>query len=277
MKLRFNWEVLYQEIDSDRRMRLFTLENHVLTVAGKAADDGGYGIQYLYPLGLTWIITNCSIEMQELPKAGDHLVFETWIESNAHMLSVRNFRIYKLKDSPLSTEGRNETASLNFKLSTLNSSLLGRAKTTWAVLDLKKREIVNVFDHPVFQNIVDGEVLDMPKMGRMLPINSPLSTKGRNETASLNSQLSTINYSMIDYNNHLNSCKYPELMLDVYKPDWFNEPFRFDIRYVKEMHLGQTIETMAQIEENKVRFQQKDETGAIVCSAKIEKLQKNEV
>ncbi len=249
MKQTYTWEVLYQEIDADRRMRLFTLENHILTIAGKVADEYGFGQQYLFKQGQTWIITHCSIQMQELPQAGDVLVFETWVESNAHMLSVRDFRIYKAK-----------------------RELIGQAKTTWAVFDLEKREIVNVFDQPAFQGIVDGEVLDMPKMPRIPSLNFQLSTEGCNETSSIHFQLSTINYSSVDYNNHCNSCKYPEFMLDVYKPEWLNKPFRFDIRYVHEMRLGQRIETLAQVEENKVCYQQKDESGRIVCTAQIESL-----
>lgn len=257
MKLRYTWEVLYQEIDADKRMRLVALENHLLIVAGKAADEYGFGQQYLFKQGLTWIITNCSIEMQELPQAGDIIVFETWVESNAHMLSVRDYRIYKHSASP-STEGGQEEV------------LIGRAKTVWAVFDLTKREIVNVFDQPAFQDIVDGDVLDLPRPSRMVSIN----TTSSDAQSTILTQQSTIHYSCVDYNNHCNSCKYPEFMLNVYKPDWLCKPFRFDIRYVHEMRLGQAIETIAKVEEKKVLYQQQDEIGRIVCSAQIESLEK---
>ncbi len=262
MKQKYTWEVLYQEIDADRRMRLFSLENHILTVAGKVADENGFGQQYLFKQGLTWIITNCSIEVHELPKAGEVIVFETWIESNAHMLSVRDFRLYK------------DTGYWNPDLDEMTEEernakriLIGRAKTTWAVLDLNKREIVNIFDQPVFHDVVDGEVLEMSRPSRMIPF-TPSSQLPYTSTP--------IHYSCVDYNNHCNSCKYPEFMLDVYKPEWLDKPFRFDIRYVHEMRLGQTIETVAKVEEKKVIYQQKDETGRIVCSAQIESLANDE-
>lgn len=267
MKLRYTWEVLYQEIDADKRMRLVALENHLLIVAGKAADEYGFGQQYLFKQGLTWIITHCSIEMQELPQANDVIVFETWVESNAHMLSTRDFRIYK--DTGYWDPGWEE---LDEKEMEAKRILIGKAKTTWAVLDLTKREIVNVFDQQVFQDIVDGEVLDMPRPSRMIPFN----TTTPDAQSTIHTQQSTILYSSVDYNNHCNSCKYPEFMLNVYKPDWLSKPFRFDIRYVHEMKLGQTIETAVKVEEKKVCYQQKDETGRIVCSAQIESLQKGE-
>lgn len=259
MKLRYTWNVLYQEIDADRHMRLVALENHLLIVAGKAADEYGYGQQYLAKQGLTWIITHCAIEMQELPQANDVIVFETWVESNAHMLSVRDFRIYK--DTGYWDPGWEE---LDEKEMEAKRILIGKAQTTWAVFNLEKREIVNVFDQPAFHDIVDGEVLDMPHPSRMIPFDpTPLFPHAS----------TPIHYSSVDYNNHCNSCKYPEFMLDIYKPEWLNKPFRFDIRYAHEIRLGQTIETVAKVEEKKVNYQQKDEFGRIVCSAQIESLE----
>ena len=61
------------------------------------------------------------------------------------MLSVRDFRIYN------KVQG-NDNDELQ---------LIGCAKIVWAVLDLTSREIVNVFQLPIFEDSVDGEVLNM--------------------------------------------------------------------------------------------------------------------
>lgn len=270
MKQRYTWEVLYQEIDADKRMRLPALESHLLIVAGKVADEYGYGQRYLNKQNLSWIVTNCSIEMQEMPQAGDILVIETWIESNAHMLSVRDFRLYKdtgYWDPDLDEMDEKEREKRRI--------LIGRAKTTWAVLDLEKREIFNAFNQSAFDNIVDGEVLDMPKAARMTPI-TPTPSATDSPTSFLLDNATHVSYSCVDYNDHCNSCKYPEFMLDVFKPDWLNKPFRFDIRYVREVRRGQMIETIAKVEEKKVSYQQEDEHGHIVCSAQIESLAETE-
>ena len=66
-----------------------------MEVAGQAADELGYGIAVMHPRGLGWILSRLSLEMYELPRHNDPIRFETWIESNAHMLSTRDFRIYK--------------------------------------------------------------------------------------------------------------------------------------------------------------------------------------
>ena len=150
MKYRYNYIVQYQDIDDTRRLRLHTMENRLLIVAGKVADEIGIGIPYLLQHNCTWIITHLNLEMLYLPTHGEELIFETWIEQNAHMLSVRNFRIYKKEED--------------------GERLIGCCKTVWAVLERDKREIVNLFDMTVFKEAVDGEVLKMNRAQRMLPL-----------------------------------------------------------------------------------------------------------
>lgn len=232
---RYSFKVQYQEIDAERKLRLHALQNHILSVAGLAADEGGFGIRYLYPKGLTWIITNMSLEMQSMPTAGDELTIETWVEQNQHMLSVRNYKIYK--------EG----------------ALIGRAKTVWAVLDLKERAIVNVFGEAPFQGVEEPVSLEMARQPRMVPINAGLTHPHK------------IEYGDVDYNNHCNSCKYTELMLNALKPAWLSQGFRFDIKYAKEIYLGDTLFTLVEETADGVRYQQKDAEGTILCSARIEK------
>ena len=146
MKYNYEYEIKYQEVDGRKKLRLFNLENYLLEVAGTVADELGFGIANLHPKGLTWILTRVSVEMYELPTHCERVRFETWIESNAHMLSTRDFRIY-IKESK---DG--------------GWRLIGQCKSVWAVLDLEKREIVNIFDDPMFEGCVDGEVLEMPRV-----------------------------------------------------------------------------------------------------------------
>ena len=120
MKYSYEFEIKYQEVDDRKKLRLFNLENYLLEVAGKVADELGFGIAQLHPMGLTWIITRLSVEMTELPGPTDHIRIETWVEGTAHMLSTRDFRIYS------------------------GDRLIGKCKSVWAVLDLEKREIVRV-------------------------------------------------------------------------------------------------------------------------------------
>ena len=233
MKYSYNYEIKYQEVDGKKKLRLFNLENYLLEVAGTVADELGFGIANLHPRGVTWILTRLSVEMYELPTHCEKVRFETWIESNAHMLSTRDFRIYS------------------------GDKLIGQCKSVWAVLDLEKREIVNIFDDPIFEGCVDGEVLDMPRV-RMTTIPEPTGCVPHK-----------VLYSDIDYNGHCNSCRYLQAMTDAYLPDYYGKKVRLDINYSKEAMLGETLQTNYLITEDGVQYQQKNEAGETSCSAKI--------
>ena len=70
MKYRHSYVVQYQDIDDTRRLRLHTMENRLLIVAGKVADEIGIGIPYLMQHNCTWIITHLNLEMLYLPTHG---------------------------------------------------------------------------------------------------------------------------------------------------------------------------------------------------------------
>ena len=233
MKYSYEYEIKYQEVDGKKKLRLFNLENYLLEVAGTVADELGFGIAKLHPMGLTWILTRMSIEMNELPTHCEKIRIETWIESNVHMLSTRNFRIYS------------------------GERLIGQVKSVWAVLDLEKREIVNVFNEPMFEGCVDGEVIEMAKV-RMTTIPEPTGVVPHK-----------VVYSDIDYNGHCNSCRYLQAMTDAYLPDYYGKKVRLDISYSKEAMLGETLQTNYLITEDGVQYQQKNENNETSCSAKI--------
>lgn len=233
MKYTYSYDIKYQEVDGRKKLRLFNLENYLLEVAGTVADQLGFGISKLHPMGLTWILTRLSVEMYELPTHCEHITFETWIESNAHMLSTRDFRIYS------------------------GDRLIGVCKSVWAVLDLDKREIVNIFDHPMFADCVDGEVIDLPRV-RMTTIPEPSGIAPH-----------SVVYSDIDYNGHCNSCRYLQAMTDAYLPDYYGKRVRLDINYQKEAMLGEQLQTLWLVTSDGVQYQQKNPHGETSCSAKI--------
>ncbi|MBR6066119.1 MAG: hypothetical protein IKP57_06835 [Paludibacteraceae bacterium] len=233
MKYNYEYEIKYQEVDGNKKLRLFNLENYLLEVAGTVADQLGFGIAQLHPKGLTWILTRLSLEMYELPTHCEKVRFETWIESNAHMLSTRNFRIYS------------------------GDKLIGQCKSVWAVLDLQKREIVNIFDDPIFADSVDGDVIEMARV-RMTTLPEPTGCMPHK-----------IVYSDIDYNGHCNSCRYLQAMMDTYLPDYYGKKIRLDINYSKEVMLGDELQTYYLVSADGVQYQQKNQNGETSCSAKI--------
>lgn len=237
MKYSYEYTIRYQDVDETKHLRWVALEEYLLEIAGTVADNLGFGIARLHPMGLTWILTHISVEMTEMPAPNEHIALETWIEQNAHMLSVRNFRIYKIEDG--------------------NRRMIGRCKSVWAVLDMEKREIVNVFDHEMFAGSVDGEVLPMARSSRM----SALPEEAHEQPY-------TIRYSDLDYNRHCNSCKYLQALLDAYRPvNNTTRPMRLDIHYAREVHEGMQT-TIRYVQDGDItRYQMLTEDGMTSCFA----------
>lgn len=239
MKYNYTYTIKYQEVDDRRQLRLPTMVNYLLEVAGRTADELGFGIRKLHPEGLTWILSRLMLEMDKLPTYGEEMEIETWIEQNAHMLSTRDFRIYL-------HQGEERVQ-------------IGQAKSVWAVLDMEKREVVNIFEDPMFANSVDGEVLDIKRV-RMTTIPEPTGTAE-----------DKVHYSDLDYNRHCNSTKYIEKMLNAYLPEaiYEQQPIRLDINYQREVMAGEMLTTSYLVGEDGVQYQQRNRYDETNCTAKI--------
>lgn len=247
MKYNYEYTVRYQDVDDTRRLRLNKLEEYLLDVAGRVANSLNFGTTYLLEQNLTWVLTHLSVEIDSLPIHDEVLRFETWIESNAHMLSTRDFRIYKRNDNVNANENENE-----------NWELIGQAKSVWAVLDLTKREIVNIFDQPVFADSVDGERLDIARAARPMPITEPTGIMPYK-----------IRYSDLDYNRHCNSCQYLEIMLDARRLMTEGKKIRLDLNYVKEIGEGAEVEVAYVESENSIFYQMRDAEGKTSVFARV--------
>lgn len=228
---RFTYTIQYQDVDEHYLLRLYTLENYLLNSAGLSADKHGFGVQYLHPQHLTWVITNMSLEMRSLPSPCDEMVVETWVEEHIHTLSVRNFRIY------------------------INGIIQGEARTLWAIINTDDRTIQSIFDRDVFDVGECNEHLDMQAAHRHTHISKFEESK-----------LHRIAYSDVDYNGHCNSCKYLERMLDLHEPGGL-VPFRLDLRYSREVYKNDRVVVgYAQID-GKHCYELYAPHGELCCSA----------
>ena len=224
MKYYHDFVVRYQDTDDHQRLRLNLVEQYLLEAAGHVADELGFGVKVLHPRNLGWILTHMSIEMDDIPTYLEHIRFETWIESVAHKLTTRVYRIYRVASDGSLHE-------------------IGRCRSVWAVLDLTKREIVDIYDEPMFDGSIDGEVLEMSRMPRLRMM--PEVDFNRADS---------VRYSDLDYNGHCNSCQYLLKMLDMARPD-LEHPVRLDLIYTKEVHEGESITLGVKRQEDGVQYQ----------------------
>ena len=88
----------------------------------------------------------------------------------------------------------------------------------------------------------------------------------------------TIHYSDLDYNNHCNSCKYLQFMLNANDHLTATYPIRLDINYVKEVYKDERIrvdvlETKDESgQAQSVQYCLLAEDGDISCTALVQKV-----
>ena len=271
-----DYTIQYQDLDQNFRLRLYTLENYLLNVAGIVADEGGFGMRYLIKQDCTWVLTNLTIEINYLPTVDEVLTIETWIENNIHMLSVRNYKLY------------------------VAGKQVGNVKSVWAIIGMTDRQVKNIFDQPAFADIATGETINIARAPRMIPFsederhleavlpqnNQSLPLPADNsQTAQLGYNRHQVVYSDIDYNGHCNSCKYLEFMLNACEPMQLKkglptcvedvteqtDGLRIDIKYAKEIRRGDEIDIFYRVQTDEINYEIRTSQGEISCQARIAK------
>lgn len=241
MKCNFRYTIKYSEVDASRHLRLSDLECYLLESAGLAADQLGFGTNWLKDkYNCTWVLTRMSVEMEYLPIHGDQIHIETWVEQNIHMFSIRNYRVYLVKDE--------------------DEFLIGQATSIWTTLNLTTREVNQVYDDPIFEGKIAGEKVDLARAPRLGLIAESTSTMRHQ-----------IHYSDLDFNNHCNSIKYLQFLLNACDELTGQYPVRLDINYAKEVVKGEqvTIDVDLHKEEKMVNYCLRTEAGDISCTARI--------
>lgn len=199
--------------DFSRHLFMGHLGNSLLNAADFHSNDRGFGMNYLNPLHLTWVLSRLSIEMNEMPEAYDRFAVETWVESAMRFFTNRNFRIASLDDT----------------------MTYGYGRSVWAMIDTDTRQPVELL------SINEGKIVEYVDKEKPCPI-APISRVKMNDEGELVRVIDTY-YDDVDMNGHINSVKYIEHVLDLWTVDWYrNHPVkRIDVAYVAEAHGGDRL------------------------------------
>ncbi len=197
--------------DFERRLTMGHLGNHLLNAADFHSNDRNFGMNYLNPRHLTWVLSRLAIELDEMPKAYDRFMVETWVESAMRFFTNRNFKIIA------------------------GDKVYGYGRSVWAMIDTETRQPADIL------SIRDGEMLQWTDAERECPIAKSSRVKMDDE-ASLVRSIDTF-YSDVDMNGHVNSIRYIEHVIDLWPTDWYHtyRLFRFEVAYVAEAHAGDRL------------------------------------
>ncbi len=234
----YNFRVEPQQVDFTLRATITSMIEAVLNTAGIDAHGKGFGVDALNADNHSWVLSRMAVELDRLPAQYAPYAVATWISDYGRVLSTRNFTL-------ADAEGR----------------IFGRAVTQWAMIDLAKRTAV---DLSWVGRAHSEAIVDAPS-----PADKPRKIR---EVTPMRMWEHRVVYSDIDFNRHVNTLRYIEMMLDMLPVEKLTceRPMRLDAHFLHETRFGQTLRIGCEERGETDLFEVKDDGGVAAVRACIE-------
>lgn len=197
------------ECNPQGRMPITLLINRLIEVATLHANQLGIGFASLVGRHETWVLSRVAVEMGRYPRWNERYRIATWVSSINRLFSERDFEI-------LDGEGR----------------VIGHARTVWAVMNTDTRQVADISQMEWVREFIPGRECPVAKPGRLRPLTAFESHPYR------------FTYCDMDFNRHVNSSRYIELLLNQWDLAFHDchRLTRFEIAYVREAVYGEEVE-----------------------------------
>ncbi len=235
----YNYRVEPQDVDFTLRAKAVSLISAILNTAGIDAHGKGFGVDALMNASNTsWVLSRMAVELDSRPAEYRDYTVATWISDYGRLLSTRNFTL-------TDAEGHE----------------FGRAVTQWAMIDLRSRTAVDL--SWVGREHAEA-IVDAPS-----PTERPRKIRSVTPTESLTRR---VVYSDIDFNRHVNTIRYIEMMYDLLPVELLTSeaPMRLDIHFLKECRFGQTLTVGCERRPEGGLFEIGNDEGTVAVRAAIE-------
>ena len=237
-KSHYNYRVEPQDVDFTLRATIPSLGSAILNTAGIDAHGKGFGVDALNADNHSWVLSRMAVEFDCQPGQYTDYTIATWINEYGRVLSTRNFTL-------------TDAAGNEF----------GRAVTQWAMIDLRSR---SALDLSWVGDAHADAIVDAPS-----PTDKPRKIR---DVDPAQTAVHKVVYSDIDFNRHVNTMRYIEMMLDVLPIERFAEerPLRLDINFLKEARYGQTLSVALEERGSQTLVEIRSDAGAALCRGAFE-------
>jgi acyl-ACP thioesterase len=210
-----SFEVRTYECDPKDRLKPPVLLNYLQEAADASARSLGFGVEDLLPRGLTWFLSRYRIVLTRLPHLRDRVLVETWPCHSRPLRAQRDFRI-------LDGDG----------------AQLGLATTSWMMISLADRKVVEPTQVVDRAHLAEGCVLEDP-FGSIDAAAPDLL------------RLERTRYHDLDRNRHVNNGVYlsfttghaPKELLRHY------QPLDFELVYLNELKADEEVQNLCSVRE----------------------------
>ncbi|MBQ0081121.1 MAG: acyl-ACP thioesterase [Alistipes sp.] len=229
----YSFDVEPECVDFSRRMTITAMGRDILNTAGRDAQLKGFGVDVLSKTNLSWALERFAMEVNFRPKQYSKYSIATWVKENSALVSTRDFEL-ALEDG----------------------TIFSRAISQWCLIDLLSRRPV------LLQKIMPlCEPYVCPNIE--LPISQPMRLR---EVPLSSFKEHEVVYSDVDFNSHMNTMNYLQLMFDMLPLEMFkeNKGLRMDVGFMHEAHYGDKLLVGYGQNDNISNFEIKRDTEVLV-------------
>ncbi len=213
------YEIKSFEVNSKSEIKPFVLMQHLEDAAYIHAEKYGFGYSDTYPNGYGWFVTKYHIKFDRLPKAWESIKISTWPCLSKGVQCRRDFEVFNDSDERI-----------------------GSIASSWALIDLEAKRIVNPFKTLNFPELYEEYTMEtnFPKIEAVTDVDYEKKFE--------------IRFDDIDLNNHVNNANYVAWATETMPYEFLNQNSirEMEIYYKKEATYGVTILSQVQMFEDKI-------------------------
>lgn len=224
---KYSYTVDQQDLDFSQRASATAMVKYLLSAAGLDAVTRGFGVEQINSNNHTWVLSRLAVEFVQMPKMGDRLEIRTWVSDAERLLSTRNFEV-----------------------SSDSGEVVAQATSRWSMIDLSTRRAVNL------------STMEMACVDELSPIEPP---RRIDTTSTLLVAQHRAAYSDIDFNQHVNTLRYIDMMLNAMPIEQLQNISRLDIHFMRESKIGELLS----IKRSGSIFEIAHEDGTVSIKAEI--------
>ncbi len=233
----YKYRIEPQDVDFTLRASASSIISYMLNVAGIDADSKGFGVAALQGEKCTWVLSRLGVEIMQQPTQYSNIVIDTWVNEFNRLSSTRNFRMR------------------------MDSELLAAGVTQWCMLNMESRQVV---DMSLLKDTYERAMVDEAS-----PISAPARLRPAEYAAS--SERPVV-YSDIDFNRHVNTLRYVDMVFDAISLEAIesNRGMRIDFNFIAEALYGEVLTVAHTCEGNVWQFEISSNSGKTLCRARVE-------
>ena len=226
-----------ENVDFTLRASVASIISYMLNVAGTDAHRKGFGVEALQGHSFTWVLSRLAVDINTQPRQYSNIEIDTWVNEFNRLSSTRNFKMR------------------------IGEDVIAAGVSQWCMLNMETRQAV---DMTQLKDIYERAMVAEPS-----PITAPARLRGIEPQASVSRPVA---YSDIDFNRHVNTLRYIDLIFDSLPIELIekNNGMRLDINFIAEALYGEVLTIGWTSEGNVWQFEISSDSGKKLCRAKIE-------